>query len=546
MGFDTDNLDQASTIGALVPMDAELPFDGASVGEDADDDSVFVNSSSLPAITTPLTVLFAEHAEIKHQIAKCSEMIETYKTAFQCFLKAQERPDARRYFTGGHASFCAETAVKVLDADYWRKVISLTDLFSIMPTEKRREWEKQIDELKNPPFEPDSVRATLQQLFAERESLLAEKVDGIFRGLSGSHLTNCPEGFSARMVIWTGGPKAMGLIHDLRCVVASFLGHEPPKREGLTEQMIVGISSDGKWVVLDAGAMRIRKYKKGTAHFEVHPDIAWRLNKVLSHMYPLAIPSQFRKPPKKQHKEFELRLNRLPHKVCEQLETLVYYNPNPNRNDVDPNTIFLQAEKEYREDIETLFESLGGVQTKPSFWTFDYPVRSVVRDIFRTGCVPDDKSFQFYPTPEPMAREMVDLLCVQDDDSCLEPSAGNAAIAKYLPKDQTQCVEISSLRCKILEAHGYKVDEADFLSWKPDAKFSKICANPPFSEGRAKAHVLKMISHLQSGGRLVVVLPGSLRGHTFHPDCSHYWGPLRFDEFKGTGVCVSILTLDKP
>ena len=45
-----------------------------------------------------------------------------------------------------------------------------------------------------------------------------------------------------------------------------------------------------------------QNHKKGTAHFEIHPDMAWKLNCVLASMHPMAIPAEFRQKPKKQTK----------------------------------------------------------------------------------------------------------------------------------------------------------------------------------------------------------------------------------------------------
>jgi hypothetical protein len=45
--------------------------------------------------------------------------------------------------------------------------------------------------------------------------------------------------------------------------------------------------------------VRIRIYRGvGTAHLEINPEIAYRLNGVLANLYPLAIPAQFRARPK--------------------------------------------------------------------------------------------------------------------------------------------------------------------------------------------------------------------------------------------------------
>ena len=78
----------------------------------------------------------------------------------------------------------------------------------------------------------------------------------------------------------------------------------------------------GEWVTLDGGALRLRAYKCGTAHLEVHPDMAWRLNCVLHQLYPAAIPPEFRSKPKKKAKEFTMLVRPLPFAVVETLASM--------------------------------------------------------------------------------------------------------------------------------------------------------------------------------------------------------------------------------
>ena len=72
-------------------------------------------------------------------------------------------------------------------------------------------------------------------------------------------------------------------------------------------------------MTIDGGALRIRCYLKGTAHLEVHPDMAWRLNGVLASLYPAAIPAEFRQKPKKRLKEFAMMERPLPFAVIKVL-----------------------------------------------------------------------------------------------------------------------------------------------------------------------------------------------------------------------------------
>jgi len=124
-------------------------------------------------------------------------------------------------------------AVASLNADFWQKALSLTDVYEYMPNERRNEWNNQIHEMKAPDFEENAVRATLSELLFSRQKFFSERVDGIFRSLSRSHVTNRPEGFSKRMIIecmfdqWgMCNYDRTGYVDDLRKVIAKFMGRD--------------------------------------------------------------------------------------------------------------------------------------------------------------------------------------------------------------------------------------------------------------------------------------------------------------------------------
>ena len=37
----------------------------------------------------------------------------------------------------------------------------------------------------------------------------------------------------------------------------------------------------GDWMNVDGNLMRVKMFKNGNVHFEIHPDVAWKLNEVL-------------------------------------------------------------------------------------------------------------------------------------------------------------------------------------------------------------------------------------------------------------------------
>ncbi|MGA5726626.1 DUF4942 domain-containing protein [Ralstonia thomasii] len=475
------------------------------------------------------------------------------------FANGPEHRDVFRYFVDGNCQaghrlsgyntveslFDAAGAIAALNARCWTEALNLTDVLDCMPAKRRDEWTKQIQEMKTPDFVEDTVRPTILRMLSSRQQFLAERVDGVFHALSDQHVTNAPEGFNRRMIInwmlsygYVNHPRA-SFIHDLRCVVAKFMGRTAPSWR-LTYDLLDSLRSNtGVWVNIDGGAMRVRLYKKGTAHVEVHPDMAWRLNQILAHMHPQAIPSAFRTKPVRAPKAYTVMRKPLP------FETLDLLCQGRSQDNDYWFTLNASDDNSFKHACGVL-ASIGGVPHPKdrSRYQFDYPIGPVIRELVRSGCMPDQKSHQFYATPAAMAEEVADMAEIGDEDSVLEPSAGQGALATHLPIERTTCVEISQLHCEILRARGYTTHHADFIDWAATThmRFSRIVMNPPFSDGRALVHLRAAATLLKPEGRLVAILPGSMRGKNVLPGWHLSWSGIRTGEFADTGASVVILT----
>lgn len=480
--------------------------------------------------------------------------------------------------------FQKEGAVGALNAAFWSKALNLTDVLDCMPQKRRDEWFEQI---KNPigkkahhshrrgeappetewiieplpDFTEDTVRSTLTGLLTMRQQFFSERVDGIFRALSHEHVTNVPEGFGKRMILnhvinaygHTESTQC-GHINDLRCVIAKFMGRDEPKWNATSGIVDQARHTPGQWVTLDGGALRLRVYKKGTGHLEVHPDMAWRLNQILAHLYPLAIPAQFRSKPKSKPKDFHMMGRPLPFAVLAVLQGMRIMteraNPGgwPERYRNIRNSLrfdFSDRDKAVRKEADRVLEAIGGVRVeKGDYWLFPFDPWTVLSEVIASGCIPDKQSHQFYPTPESVGAVAVEMADIGPEHSVLEPSAGHGHLADLLPKDRTTCVEISPLHCQILRAKGYTdVVEGDFILWSASCgkRFDRIVMNPPFDQGRAKMHAEAAYSILNPGGVLTSVLPAGMRGKDFLPNCETEWSRVFEREFAGTTVSVCIM-----
>ncbi len=518
-----------------------------------------------PSCNDAIDGLIAKYEADKKQISQVADLVSSeLGGVIHYFLDGNEGD--RRYSLSVERLFKSEGALYALNSAYWTRALALTDVLDCMPQNRRNEWKRQLNAWKEPgyvrgknpeldlaDFEENTVRTTLQQLLGSRHRFFAERVDGIFRSLSGEHVTNSPMGFGKRMIVayilydWGGiNHDRVGFINDLRAVIAKFMGRDEPKWNA-TSAVIDGAKKQwGQWLAIDGGAIRIRVYKKGTAHIEIHPDMSWRLNAVLASIYPTAIPAEFRAKPKKQTKAFQMMQRPLPFAVLD-----ILHNAR-----IDDKVVWFGFDAKakgaaYDEAIKVL-EAVGGVKNNVGNFVFDYRPNAVISEIVTTGSMPDQRTHQFYPSPEAVAVVAVEMADIGPNDECLEPSAGTGCLADFMPKDRTICVEISALHCELLQEKGYVTEKEDFLQWadfrgRENKQFDCIVMNPPFSEGRAIAHVTAAMPLLKRSGRLVAVLPASYRNKPINVsgDWSFTWSDPIHNAFAGTSISVAILRAEK-
>ena len=513
-----------------------------------------------PASTDMVDGLIGRYRQERVRMERVCEFLigDDFRSVVSYFEDAARRRD---YRAGSTPSFKLDQGLAALDASYWSQALNLTDVLDFMPTKRREEWFDSIQKMEAPEFEESTVRATLRDLLSARMDFLAEKVDGIFRALSKTHVTNQPEGFSKRMILtgvtndWGGyGRSQTGHINDLRQVIAKFMGRDEPDWNASNRMVeICRAHFRGDWVPVDGGALRVRCYLNGNAHIEVHPDIAWRLNEILHHLYPMAIPSRFRQKPKRKVKEFTLMERPLPFAVLSVLDRMKPERHTEYRNNygerrpprtTNPYTLTFDLPDRNSgaaAEIHDVMLMLGGVKIN-DWYEFDYNVKPIIKEVVCSGCIPDQKSHQFYPTPEQIAFDAVELADIMPGDSCLEPSGGAGSLARFIPSSElTTCVEISALYCSVLESKGFPVVKADFLSWHCQERFSHIVMNPPYSQGRWQAHIEKAATLLAGDGVIVAILPSSAKGKDVLPGMNITWSKVYENQFRGASVNVVIM-----
>ena len=511
-----------------------------------------------PVIYSPFRDLLAEYADVRKGLESIALFLDGKDALLQIFLDGNVEEAAHRRATRDAKTLLRlDGAIAALDSRFWTRALDLAGLKDTLPAKRRAEWVEMINAQTCPPFEEETLIETIRYLVDMQGQFLSERVDGIFRALSRSHLTNEPQGFGRRMILpycfaeHGGYPewRMVDVINDLRRVIATFMGRDEPDRNTTNTAMKRALSLQGAWCSVDGGALRIRAYRGvRTAHLEVHESLAWRLNALLANLYPAAIPEAHRTPPKRKPKGVWGRIERpLPNAVLGILAGLDYRrsaNVWGLPSVVEPTAIAAL------EEAKALLESIGA--TMRDRWTvsFPYDAADVIAEIVSSGLVPDHVSHQFYPTPRALAERVVAMAEIPTGARCLEPSAGQGGLADLLPSASTLCVEVAPLHAKLLEAKGHRVVCADFLAWSSgegrSERFDRIVMNPPFRDGQACAHVEAAWQHVDAGGRLVAVVPEGAMRKVHLPGAVLTWSDVIEGAFPGVSVRVRILTASRP
>lgn len=115
---------------------------------------------------------------------------------------------------------------------------------------------------------------------------------------------------------------------------------------------------------------------------------------------------------------------------------------------------------------------------------------------------------QFYPTPNNVAKHVVELAEIEEGNSVLEPSAGWGNLLDPISvKCDILAVEPLMENSDVLRRKGYNHCVTTFEDfYKTNLRFDRVVMNPPFSGQRDIKHVLMAYDLLKNNGVLVAII----------------------------------------
>lgn len=173
----------------------------------------------------------------------------------------------------------------------------------------------------------------------------------------------------------------------------------------------------------------------------------------------------------------------------------------------------VQLERKLYQEVAKSLELIGGKWKggKISGFVFQIDPTDLLAEISEGSKRNLKKEFQFFATPEKIAKQLVGLAELNDTDTILEPSAGQGAIIKEINEQSSivpDCFELMDINMKILNESNlsFNVLGNDFLTNNlKNESYSKIIANPPFTKNQDIIHLKEMFRLLKKNGRLVCI-----------------------------------------
>jgi protein-L-isoaspartate O-methyltransferase len=215
-----------------------------------------------------------------------------------------------------------------------------------------------------------------------------------------------------------------------------------------------------------------------------------------------------------------------------------------------------QLDRKLWVQLDQILNVIGGRWNKKAKGhVFEEDPTDLIENVILTGKTSKPEKFGYFPTPQPLARNVVDLAEIEQGMTVFEPSAGSGnlcdVIAEFTDKSLISCNELQEKNVKTLVEKGYPVTTGDFMSMYPCGSFDRVVMNPPFEKQQDIKHVMFACDFLKPGGRLVAIMSASFtfrtdkRSMEFREFVEQYGSFHKNPEgsFKSSGTGVNTVTV---
>jgi hypothetical protein len=173
----------------------------------------------------------------------------------------------------------------------------------------------------------------------------------------------------------------------------------------------------------------------------------------------------------------------------------------------------IQFNKKVYAQVKKLFGDAGASWegNKTQAFVFPFSPERIMEELRAGKEINIQQDYQFFETPDAVADWLVELAGgIRSTDTVLEPSAGRGALVRAIhrsnPDVTVDCLELMPENREFLyRLPNVNIVGYDFTQYSSKNKYSKIIANPPFSNSQDIEHICRMYDRLCTGGVLVSV-----------------------------------------
>lgn len=193
------------------------------------------------------------------------------------------------------------------------------------------------------------------------------------------------------------------------------------------------------------------------------------------------------------------------------------------RAKVEGNQLFLtgQLDRNLYQRTDKVLQAAGGKWNRgKKAHVFESCAEGRIEQMLNTGDIIVPQDFGYFPTPPNVVEMLIDLADIELGHFCLEPSAGQGAIALEVAAKSGNCQMVELLESNYLKLfelfsnhkeYTWLAVNKDFLTMEMPANFDRVVMNPPFEKQADIKHVLHAFKFLKPGGRLVSVMSASVK-----------------------------------